>query len=207
MSDVKTTIIFDMDGTLIDSSLVISNAINHVRGKLGLAPMSKDKILYAVNDMHIHSPSYFYEAEEFEQRHIVWFQEYYTDYHDKEVVLYEGILALLDKVKNRYKLSLATNAYRQSTLQLLGFVDITHYFDIIVCADDVPESKPHPEMIEKILKHFDEEPHRAIMIGDSLKDKEAASRAGVDTILVDWGFSDLEDACREVGELEKLLGV
>jgi phosphoglycolate phosphatase-like HAD superfamily hydrolase len=43
------------------------------------------------------------------------------------------------------------------------------------------------------------------MIGDSLKDKEAASRAGVDTILVDWGFSDLDDACREVEELKKLL--
>lgn len=196
-----------MDGTLIDSSQVISNAINHVRGKLGLDAMDRDKILYAVNDMHTHSPSYFYEAEEFEERHIIWFQEYYTEYHDKEVALYEGILSLLDKVKDKYQLSLATNAYRQSTLQLLGFVDITHYFDIIVCADDVNDSKPHPEMIEKILEHFGEEPHRAIMIGDSLKDKEAASRAGVETILVDWGFSDLDDACREVGELEKLLGV
>ncbi len=207
MSDVIRTIIFDMDGTLVDSSLVISNAINHVRGKLGLDSMDREKILYAVNDMHTHSPSYFYEAEDFEERHIVWFQEYYTKYHDKEVALYEGILPLLDKVKKKYQLSLATNAYRQSTLQLLGFVDITHYFDIIVCADDVETSKPDPEMIEKILEHFDEEPHRAIMIGDSLKDKEAASRAGVETILVDWGFSDLDDACREVGELEKLLGV
>ena len=196
-----------MDGTLIDSSQVISNAINHVRHKLGLVPMEREKILQAVNDMHTHSPSYFYEAEEFEERHIVWFQEYYTLYHDKEVALYEGIRALLEKSKQKYQLSLATNAYRQSTLQLLGFVDIMHYFDIIVCADDVPTSKPSPDMIDAILKHCNILPHEALMIGDSLKDKEAATRAGVETILVDWGFSDLEDACREVGDLEKLLGV
>ncbi len=196
-----------MDGTLIDSSIVISGAINHVRKKLGLPAMPRDKILVAVNDMQTHSPSYFYEADDFSDAHMVWFQEYYTRYHDKQVQLYEGIEALLSKAKKKYQLSLATNAYRQSTLQLLGFVDIMHYFDIIVCADDVQESKPNPEMIVKILEHFDEAPDRAIMIGDSLKDKEAASRAGVDTILVDWGFSDLQDACREVGELEKLLGL
>jgi phosphoglycolate phosphatase len=206
MQNIKT-IIFDMDGTLIDSSQVISNAINHVRKKLGLPPMEREKILVAVNDMHTHSPSYFYEAKEFEERHIVWFQEYYTRYHDKEVALYEGIRLLLDKTKQKYQLSLATNAYRQSTLQLLGFVDITHYFDIIVCADDVPNSKPAPDMIYTILKHCKVDPFEAIMIGDSLKDKEAATRAGVETILVDWGFSDLEDACREVEELERRLGV
>ncbi len=196
-----------MDGTLIDSSQVISNAINHVRQKLGLKPMEREKILVAVNDMHTHSPSYFYEAEDFEERHIVWFQEYYTHYHDKEVALYTGIRELLEKTKQKYQLSLATNAYRQSTLQLLGFVDIMDYFEVIICADDVPNSKPAPDMIHAILEHCCVAPHEAIMIGDSLKDKEAATRAGVKTILVDWGFSDLEDACREVGELEKLLGV
>ena len=207
MSDLKTTIIFDMDGTLVDSSLVISNAINHVRNKLGLAKMPRDKILYAVNDMHTHSPRYFYEADAFTDDHIVWFQEYYTQNHKKEVALYAGILSLLDKVKGKYQLALATNAYRESTLQLLGFVDILHYFDIIVCADDVENSKPHADMIEKVLEHFEVAPDKAIMIGDSLKDKEAAAKAGVETILVDWGFSDLEDACREVADLEKLLGV
>ncbi len=196
-----------MDGTLIDSSIVITGAINHVRKNLGLKPMDRETILVAVNDMHTHSPSYFYESKEFTQEHIVWFQEYYTRYHDKELRLYEGIQTLLDKAKGRYQLSLATNAYRQSALQTLSWVNITHYFEIIRCADDVKVSKPHPDMILDILTHFEVAPDEAIMIGDSLKDKEAASRAGVDTILVDWGFSDLEDACREVGELEKKLGL
>lgn len=194
-----------MDGTLIDSSEVISNAINHVRKNLNLAPMPKEVILKAVNDMHTHSPSFFYEAKEFEERHLVWFQEHYDHYHDKEVALYEGIRELLDRAKDKFRLALATNAYRKSTLQLLGFVNITDYFDLVVAADDVSVSKPDPEMIVKILRHFELDPKEAIMIGDSLKDQEAAKAAGVETILVDWGFSDLEDACRDISQLAEKL--
>jgi phosphoglycolate phosphatase len=203
----KTLLIFDMDGTLIDSSVVISNAINHVRKKLSLPPLKKEDILSVVNDMHIHSPRYFYDADDFTQDHIVWFQEYYTAYHDKDVALYEGIVSLLESVQKKYTLTLATNAYRQSTLQLLAHVGIEGFFEMVVCADDVKESKPSGEMIEKILSAHDCHPSKALMIGDSLKDKEAASRAGVETILVDWGFSDLDGACEKVDELGKLLGV
>jgi phosphoglycolate phosphatase len=207
MSTIKKSLIFDMDGTLIDSSEVICNAINYVRGKLGLSPLKREDILYAVNDMQIDSPRYFYEAEVFQERHIRWFQEYYTHYHDKEVRLYDGVKPLLKKLEGKYNISLATNAYRQSALQILHHVEIEGHFDMIVCADDVRYSKPHPEMIEKILTYFRHHPSEAYMIGDSLKDKEAASRAGVETILVDWGFSDLENACKEMHELEVLLGV
>ncbi len=196
-----------MDGTLIDSSIVISGAINYVRQNLGLVAMEREEILVAVNDMHTHSPSYFYEAEEFNEDHIRWFQEYYTHYHDKEVRLYAGIENLLQKAARRYKLSVATNAYRQSALQTLGWVGVISYFEIIRCADDVPASKPDPQMLLDILKHCDCSAKEAIMIGDSLKDKEAADRAGIETILVDWGFSDLEVACRDVKELEGLLGL
>jgi phosphoglycolate phosphatase len=207
MSTIKKSLIFDMDGTLIDSSEVICNSINYVREKLALPPLKRENILHAVNDMQTNSPHYFYEAKEFEEKHIRWFQEYYTHFFDKEVRLYDGVKPLLEKAKKRYNISLATNAYRQSALQILSHVEIEGDFEIIVCADDVRHSKPHPEMIEKILTHFNHHPNEAYMIGDSLKDKEAASRAGVETILVDWGFSDLQQACKEVGELEEILGV
>ncbi len=205
MLPLKKVLIFDMDGTVIDSSSVICGAINHVRSKLNLAPLKKDDILEAVNGMHIHSPSYFYEVDEFGKEHIDWFQDYYSLNHDKEVEVYEGIVELIIELKNRYKVTLATNAYRISTMQILSHLGIENLFDMIVCADDVKNSKPAPDMVLKILNEFKIEPTKALMIGDSLKDKEAASRAGVDTILVDWGFSNLEDAIKEIEELKKLL--
>ena len=205
MQNEIKTLIFDMDGTLIDSSAVISGSINYVRSKLGLDPMQTDVMLKAVNDMDTHSPSFFYEVEDFTQDHIEWFQEYYTKNHDKEVALYDGIKDLLDELKPIYKLSLATNAYRKSALQILSHLDIEDYFEIVMCADDVKNSKPHPDMVLEILDYTKCRADEALMIGDSLKDREAASRAGVKTVLVDWGFSDLDDACREVEELRELL--
>jgi len=205
MQDKIELLIFDMDGTLIDSSKVICNSINHVRDRLNLKPLKNEEILKVVNDMHTHSPSYFYEADEFTQDHIEWFQDYYTNNHQKEVALYSGIETLLDELKDRYILSIATNAYRVSALQILSHLHIDKKFDLIVCADDVKNSKPEPDMIEYILKYFNLSPSQALMIGDSLKDKEAAKRAGVETILVDWGFSDLSGALKDIGELRELL--
>jgi len=205
MYDKIESVIFDMDGTIIDSSAVISGAINHVRYKLGLPPLSKDKILTAVNDMHIHSPSYFYEVDEFDTHHIEWFQDYYSKHYAYETRVYEGIRELLEELKKCTRLALATNAYRVSTMQIIRHLDLEDYFDLIVCADDVPHSKPNPDMILKILNEFNVSPKNALVVGDSLKDKEAASRAGVKTILVDWGFSNLDAAIKDVKELKKLL--
>lgn len=205
MQDRIRLLIFDMDGTIIDSSAVICGAINYVRSKLGLAPMAQDKLLYAVNEMNIHSPRYFYEVEEFEASHIEWFQEYYTAHYAQDTKLYEGMRELLEDLKVHYKLTLATNAYRISAMQMLEHLKIAQLFDSIVCADDVARSKPHPDMLLKILDHFQCPSERALMIGDSLKDKEAADRAEIDTILVDWGFSNLPDAIKKVEELRKIL--
>ncbi len=205
MLSLKKVLIFDMDGTLIDSSGVISGAINYVRSKLNLPPMPKDELLKAVNDMHIHSPSHFYEVDEFSKDHTDWFLEYYSNNYDSEVKLYDGVRELLEELKNYYKLSLATNAYSISTKEIITHLDIDRYFDIVVSANEVERSKPYPDMVIKILDHFNVKPNEALMIGDSLKDKEAASRAGVDTLLVDWGFSDLYGALNDIKELKSYL--
>jgi len=205
MHDKIKTVIFDMDGTVIDSSSVISGAINHVRSKLGLPPLPKDKILTAVNDMQIHSPSYFYGVDEFDTHHIEWFQDYYTKHHTFETRVYEGMRELLEELSKRCKLALATNAYRVSAMQIIRHLDLEECFDLIVCADDVKHSKPNPDMILKVLDEFEISADNALVVGDALKDKEAAKKAGVETILVDWGFSNLEGALKDVKELKELL--
>ncbi len=198
-------IIFDMDGTLIDSSAIISNSINYVRSKLGLPPMDRKLILQAVNDTTIHRPRFFYGVEEYEPRHVEWFREYYSKNHHKETRLYTGIKELLEKLKPHFHLALATNAYRVSAEQILAHLQIKDYFEIIVCGDEVEHPKPAPDMIEKIIDFFGCEKEEIILVGDGKTDEEAARAAGIAFIKVNWGWSSYEDAIESVKELEEIL--
>ena len=87
----KKLIIFDMDGTLVNSSITIANAINYVRKNLGFEPMVKEHILRLVNDHTINPAQTFYHAKAFDADHEKWFSEYYTKNHENELVLYDGV--------------------------------------------------------------------------------------------------------------------
>ncbi len=204
---MKKAIIFDMDGTLVDSSITIANAINSVRQKLSLPPMEEKEILDKVNDPHLNPARYFYESEHFTPEHEQWFSEYYTQNHEKELRLYEGIAQLLQRLKKRgFKLALATNAYRNSTLQSLKHLEITDLFDSVVCFDDVKRGKPNPAMLIKVLEDLHVTKEEALFIGDGERDMLAAKAAGIDYIMVNWGFSEYtQDVIETIEALEKAI--
>lgn len=199
-------IIFDMDGTLVDSSLTIANAINYVRKNLDLEPMEQREILKAVND-HTHNPAKtFYHAQTFNADHERLFSQYYTNNHEKELVLYNGIKEMLEKLKDKgYALAVATNAYRNSTVQSLAHLEITGYFDAIACYDDVQRGKPYPDMLYKILDSLKYSNKRALFIGDSSRDEAAAKNANIDYLMVAWGFTEHTNAIKSVSGLEQIL--
>lgn len=200
---IKKLIIFDMDGTLVDSSVTIVNAINYVRAKLNLEEMPRELILDKVNDPDLNPALFFYEEESFSAEHEAWFSEYYTNHHEKELELYNGIDKLIEELKERgYKLAIATNAYRDSTLQSLGYLNVVDHFDSIACYDDVGRGKPAPDMLEKNLEELNLKPKDALFIGDSERDLLAAKSLKMDYLMVNWGFSDYEDAIHTVSELK-----
>ena len=205
-TETKELIIFDMDGTLVNSSLTIANAINHVRQNLGFDPMEQEYILKLVNDHTINPAQTFYHAKAFDADHERWFSEYYTKNHDKELVLYEGIRELLERLKERgHALAVATNAYRGSTIESLTHLEVDGHFDAIACYDDVPQGKPHPDMLHKILDELGHSREKALFIGDGPRDELASKRANIDYIMVDWGFTDHTDAVRSVSDLHTIL--
>ncbi len=196
-----------MDGTLIDSSVLLANTINHVRQNLGLEALDNFIITTAINDTSINPAEFFYESDRFETIHEKLFQEYYLQNHHTQTKLYKGIGDLLKSLCKNHHLSIATNAYDVSTMPLLDALEINNYFDIVVCANQVSMPKPNPMMIDKIISHYKEDRNSFVMIGDATRDIEAAKNANIDAILVDWGFSDHKDAVCDVNQLANLLGV
>ena len=203
---MKKVVIFDMDGTLVDSSTTIVNAINHVRSKLNLEPLETDLILEKVNDPELDPAQYFYEVPAFTPEHEEWFSSYYTENHERELHLYTDVLELLEHLKEKgFKMAIATNAYRSSTIESLSHLKILDYFDSLACYDDVGRGKPAPDMLEKNLKELNATTKEAVFIGDSERDMLAAKSANIDYLMINWGFSEYEDAIRKVADLEKAI--
>lgn len=195
-----------MDGTLVNSSITIANAINYVRENLGFEPMESSQILRLVNDHTINPAETFYHAKAFDTDHEKWFSEYYTKNHKSELVLYEGIKEMLESLKDKgHKLGVATNAYRKSTIESLTHLEVYDLFDGIACYDDVAQGKPHPDMLHKLLNELNHSTRESLFIGDGLRDEMAAKHAEIDYIMVDWGFTEHADAVRNVNELSSLL--
>ncbi len=200
----KKLVIFDMDGTLVDSSVTIVNAINFVRSKIGLELLDEKLILDNVNNSAIKSSEFYYNAERFTLEHEKWFSEYYSKNHEYEIRFYNGIESLLTMLKlDGYRLAVATNAYRVSVMESLKHLNIDHIFDVIVCADDVSKPKPDPEMLYYILNKLGLSREEAIFVGDGERDLQASHNANIDYLMVNWGFSDYSDAIHSVKELQK----
>ena len=197
-------LMFDMDGTLIDSGTSITNTINHVRKELGFETLEKNFILEKVNDPHINASEFFYGTKEFTEKQKVLFEEHYNANCLRDLEMYEGIQKLIDDLKSDFTLAVATNANSVFAKKMLDHVGIGKYFKTILGYDSVKNAKPHPDMVYKILDTHSIEKQNAQLIGDSHKDIMAATNAGVDSVLVNWGFSNHdEDAIETVLELEK----
>lgn len=197
-------IMFDMDGTLINSGFAITNSINYVRENLGLEELERNFILEKLNEPDINSAEFFYGTKEFTPKQTKLFEEYYDKHCLSDLVLYDGIAKLIDDLKDDFKLAVATNANSLYARRMLNHVGIGENFSTILGYDSVKNPKPHPEMVNKILNKYSVSNTNAQMIGDSHKDIIAATKAGVDSVLVNWGFSNHEkDAIETIEQLEE----
>ncbi len=193
-------LMFDMDGTLINSGSMIANTINHVRQNLGLSIMEKNFILKSVNDPDINAAEFFYGTHYFTDEQTVLFEEYYNKNCLNDLEIYDGIAKLLDELKNDFNLTVATNASSDFANKMLNHLEIGKYFNSVIGYNDVKKPKPHPEMIYKLLNTHNIKKENSQLIGDSHKDIMAANNAGVDSVLVNWGFSDHEENAIETIE-------
>jgi len=202
----KQLIIFDMDGTLINSGDVITNTINYVRANLGLENIPKETMLKQLNNPDINAAEFFYGTSEFTDAQTELFTKYYDENCVKDISLYDGIYDLLESLKKEgYQLSVATNASSDFAIKMLKSLDIYKFFSYVVGANMVEKPKPKPDMLLKILDELNIDVKHSILIGDSLKDTRAAKAINMDAILVNWGFSKHENEISNIKELKNKL--
>ena len=205
---MKRLIIFDMDGTIVNTATMIAKTINHVRHHMGLEEMEEKLMLRSLNDPDIDSPSFFYGTKYFTDEQTKLFEDYYHKNCIIGVELYDGIKEFLEEYHTKYTFSIATNAHSDFAKKILSHLEVEYYFKYIIGADMVNKPKPNPEMLDKTIKKFGIEKKMAVLVGDSLKDKRAAVSAGIDCVLVNWGFSEHnEDAIEDIKSLKHHLGI
>jgi phosphoglycolate phosphatase len=190
---MKKIVIFDMDGTLIDSKKDITISINYVRKKNhNLPPLSEEFIVESINKEVRNLPKLFYNTQTYEARDRALFEKHYKEQCIENPYLYDGVLELLETLKkNGVFLSVATNAPTLFAKTMLSHLNVASMFDVIIGADEVEHSKPDPEMINRILSYYNynAQEDRAWMIGDNSKDMLSAKNAGIEAIFAIWGFS------------------
>lgn len=137
-------VIFDMDGTLLDSKKDITISINYVRAlNYNLPPLSEDAVVEAINMQDRNLAQLFYETEVYLDEDRTIFESHYDLQCTRNVYLYDGIKEVLEHlVSSGIKISVATNAPTQFALRMLGHLGVKDLFDLIVGADMVSEPKP-----------------------------------------------------------------
>ncbi|NPA66279.1 MAG: HAD-IA family hydrolase [Epsilonproteobacteria bacterium] len=208
---MKKIVIFDMDGTLIDSKKDITISVNYVRMKNhDLPPLSEEYVVKAINKKHRNLAKLFYETEIYEEKDRELFEQHYKEQCIQNPYLYDGIKEVLESLHvNGVLMGVATNAPTPFAKEMLTHLGIEHYFVKIVGADKVKQPKPDPQMIHIILEACSfEQGDKAWMVGDNPKDIEVAHNAGIEAIYATWGFQsdfDYEIKIKDPKEILKIV--
>ena len=198
-----TLVIFDCDGTIVDSQAGIVLSMEHAFKSLRMTPPSRAQTLAVVGlslpeAFAALAPEAEYEARfELAERYKSAFRELNHDPAETEILFPEAktVIAALAAREN-YLLGLATGKSRRGVDRLFDREGWQSHFVTIQTADDHP-SKPHPSMIERAMAETGARAADTVMVGDTTYDIEMARAAGVGAIGVTWGYHharELEDA-------------
>jgi phosphoglycolate phosphatase len=181
-------VIFDWDGTVMDSTGLIAACIRDTCRDMGLAVPGVDEAKWIIGlglDQSMARIAPGLDAarqREFADRYRRLFLA-----RDHEAPLFEGIPALVAELRGRERrLAVATGKSRRGLERAMAASGLGPHFEATRCADE-GFPKPHPDMILRLLEETGVEPSRALMIGDTTHDLELAANAGVDAVAVSYG--------------------
>lgn len=190
-----TTVLFDLDGTLLDSFDLIATAFRHAC-HVGLGRELTDEEVTARWGEHLRARLQ-YVAPDLGPDRLEALAETYFDYymahHDELASLFPGIPEMLDALRRHgCRMGIVTSKWRLPTLQTLRVFDLDRFITVAVCADDVEARKPAPDPLLEALLQLDRRPDDALMVGDGVFDIQAARAAGVRSVAAQWGSREVD---------------
>ncbi|QDF98717.1 phosphoglycolate phosphatase [Azoarcus sp. DD4] len=189
-------VLFDLDGTLLDTIGDLAEAANRMLAELGrpLRPLAEvhsfvGKGLPNLVRRCLTENASATEAEI--EAAIGVFRRHYTTVNGLGTRIYPGILETLAEMRARkLKLAVVTNKAGDFTRPLLAHMGIAHHFEAVVSGDTLPVKKPDPAMLFHACELLGVPAEEALMIGDSANDALAARAAGMPVLLVTYGYSE-----------------
>ena len=201
MAERFDLIVFDWDGTLMDSAGAIVRAMQAATRDLGLAEIPEERARYVIGlglgDALRHAVPDLDEASH--PRMVERYRHHYLS-SDHELTLFDGVAEMIDTLAARgHMLAVATGKSRLGLNRALVHSGLGAYFHATRCADEC-FSKPHPAMLEELMDELGAQPERTLMIGDTTHDLQMAVNAGCASVGVSYGAHE-PDAFHELRPL------
>ncbi len=193
MSATKYThVLFDLDGTLLDSAMDITHALNHLRKVRDLPPLSYEAVRPIVSlgspvllKLAINKTVGDENYESYRQEFFKAYERYILDHSE----FFPGTIDLLDQLETQnVKWGIVTNKITSLTKTILKSVNLLDRAGTIVCSDTTAHKKPHPEPMLYACKKIGCKPQDTIYIGDAEHDVAAAHAAGMPAAVVTYGY-------------------
>jgi len=199
MKQIKA-VLFDLDGTLLDSAPDLVGSLNHVRETEGLAPLAVSEMACfvskgAVGLLKAGMPEAAADVFESWRLRLI---EHYADNSFHHSSLYDGVPEVLEVLKQRgIPWGVVTNKIESLTLPIIEAANLNESISCVVCGDTLQESKPHPAPVSLACGILGVEPEETLFVGDDIRDVQAGKAAGTQTAAIHYGYGSAE----LVGEL------
>ncbi len=202
-------IIFDLDGTLVDTSGDITNALNYALKPYGLRDLTVEDTIKMVGEGITRLIEKLLENERIQMRDTVIkrFLDYYSEHLVDFSTLYPHVRETLEKL-NDYKKAVISNKREYLSTRLLDKLDMLKHFDLVVGSDTTSERKPSAIPVIYVFTKLGVNPDESIIVGDSNYDIEAGKKAGLKTVAVTYGYRErqyLIDADYIIDSMKDLL--
>ena len=188
----QQTILFDLDGTLIDSTEAILESFDHTFGHFSRTTPPAEKITmeigHPLDGMFLSLG--ISEVEVWEYVNV--YKAYYRQISRAKTQLLPGARKAVEKASTIARLGIVTTKTGKFSIELLEHMDLMQYFEVMIGREDVTSPKPHPEPILTALSRLKMEGKKCWMIGDTCMDMLSAGEAGVTGIAVSSGYGSAE---------------